>query len=93
MIGPKDYVYYEEYNIVSGQRTSNQTIIAVRKGDEPDSDGLVAGITGETGQQHSRAIEQRVSPIYLSDQCSLVTERRAREVHPEIFYRIDNGEH
>lgn len=87
------FTFYEEYNIVAGQPVSNQTVIAVFKHAEPDADGLVPAITGENGQQHSRAMHQSVSVHYLARTCKVINEARAREVHPEIFHRIDNREY
>lgn len=87
------YEFYEEYNTVAGQSVSNQTVIAVFKHAEPDAADLVPAITGENGNQHSRAMHTSVSVHYLARTCKVIDEARAREIHPEIFHRIDNGEY
>src|SRR5690348_13194027 len=87
------FAFYEEYNSVAGSLVSNQTVIAVFKNVPPDADGLVPAITGESGKTHSRAVYNPVSIHYLERTCKKIDEERARRVHPEIFYRIDNGEY
>lgn len=84
------FTFYEEYN---SDGNSNQTVIAVFKNAAPDATDLVPAITGENGKQHSRAMHQSVSIHYLARTCRVIDEARAREVHPEIFHRIDNGEY
>ena len=84
------FTFYEEY---TSNGSSNQTVIAVYKHAEPDADGLVPAITGENGNQHSRAMHQSVSIHYLARTCKAIDEARAREIHPEIFHRIDRGEY
>lgn len=31
-----------------------------------------------------------VTPDYLSDRCKRISEAQAREIHPELFKRLDN---
>ena len=32
----------------------------------------------------------QVSPDYLSERCKRISEAQAREIHPNLFYRIEN---
>ena len=31
-----------------------------------------------------------VSPYYLAERCKRISEAQAREIHPNLFYRIEN---
>ncbi len=88
----KGWRFYEEFND-KGKSLSLGTVIAVdletarEQLQLTDCYGCIAGLTRNA---NSQVCGSQCSPEYLTEQCKRISEARARQIHPELFKRLDN---
>lgn len=96
----KGYRFYEEFGTKQGKRkgVSQGNVVAVQisprgYADYHISNGVAMGegFTGLYQDANSPVCYGSFSFDWLAETCKRVSEARAREVHPELFRRLDTN--
>lgn len=91
----KDVRFYEEYVDERTRKISQGTVVAVDTSTPPYKSGstwCVPALSGVFMRPHSPVASTSVAVSYLQENCKRISEARAREIHPELFHRLDNNE-
>jgi hypothetical protein len=91
----EDIRFYEEFVDEKTRKISQGTVVAALVGNGPFTSGTTPcyeAMSGVYMQPNSPVATSSVAIKYLKENCRRVSEARARQIHPALFHRLDNGE-
>lgn len=87
--------FYEEYADEKTRKVSQGNVVAIDTETPPYRSGDVVCVSALSGiymSPNAPVATTGVALSYLRENCKRISEARAREVHPALFHRLDNGE-